>query len=108
MITHTWKINNIKQLDDKTGTVTNISFQLLSTNGNSHFISRGEVELNTNNIENFINYENLTQEIVLDWIKTNLGEKYLEYEMNHTELINSTTNLHNPKIVTKSLPWNNI
>jgi len=82
-ITHTWKIDRLDKINDGTGTVKVIAAYVLSTNGEVSVSAPTEVELNVNNIESFIDYINLTEDLVISWVKNELGDtnvRYLEEE----------------------------
>lgn len=104
-ITHTWSIDRIRQLNNDLGVVSNISYSVHSTDGNIFTQSGGDVELQTENIENFIPYEDLTEEVVLGWVKEKLGENLGNHEVNNASWIDSIANPPKPKTITAELPW---
>jgi hypothetical protein len=56
---------------------------------------------------NFVSFENLTEVIVLDWVKKQLGEEtVLELENSISESLGATPNLK-PIAFNIALPWSN-
>lgn len=102
-ITHTYQIRELEQLNDDSGTVCNVWFKITSTDGTHMIDSDERVELNTNNIENFISYEDLTEEIVLSWIEA--SEEAERSRTGHIGWIEYTRNPPKPRTVVKGLPW---
>lgn len=104
-ITHTWKIDRMRELNNDLGVVSEVSYSVHSTNGNISTQSGGTVELKIENIENFISYEDLTEEIVLGWVRQKLGENLGNHEVNNASWIDSIENPPAPKTISKELPW---
>lgn len=75
-------------------------------NGASNSVSDsiyGEAILEYDEKNQYINYENLSEDIVIDWVKKYLGDKKtLEYE---EVLTNKINNLISPDVVPTKLPW---
>ena len=104
-ITHTWSIRELVQLNDNSGTVVRVEYGVNSTDGNVSTQSNGSVELETATIENFISYEDLTEETVLGWVKEKLGENLGNHEVNNAAWIDSVVNPPAPRTVNSPLPW---
>jgi hypothetical protein len=104
-VTHTWSIERLEQLNNETGTVANIFFKVYSVDGDVNCTSSGMVDLNTENIEEFIDYEDLTEELLLEWVKERLGENLGNFEINNAAWIDSVLNPPAPRVITKPLPW---
>lgn len=104
-ITHTWEIREMEQLNDGSGIVVRVGYSVNSTDGNVSTQSGGGVQLETENIENFISYEDLTEELVLDWVKEKLGENLGNHEINNASWIDSVVNPPAPKTISTGLPW---
>ena len=106
-ITHNWSIRHLNQLNDGTGTVCEIFYHIESRDGDISIDDGGVVRLNTENIENFISYESLTEEVVLNWVKDSLGEQVNNIESNNASWIDSVKNPPAPRTITAPLPWSN-
>jgi hypothetical protein len=104
-ITHTWSIKNLDQLNDDKKIVANVNFEVESTNGTISTRSGGMVKLETDNLSNPIPYADLTQEIVIGWVKSELGPNLGNFEVNNAAWINSVVNPPKPKTITEQLPW---
>lgn len=102
-ITHTYQIRQLEQLNDDSGTVCNVFFKVTSTDGTHTIDSNEHIALNTNDIENFISYENLTEETVLSWIEA--SEEVERCKAGHIGWIEFSRNPPKPRTVTKELPW---
>jgi hypothetical protein len=105
VITHTWSIKELVQLNDNSGTVVRVQYNVNSTDGTISTKSEGEVELETENIDNFISYESLTEELVLGWVKEKLGSNLGNHEVNNTSWIDSIVNPPAPRTINSQLPW---
>ena len=104
-ITHTWSIRQLEQLNNGSGTVVRVQYNVNSTDGTVSTQSGGSVELDTKNIENFISYEDLTEELILDWVKEKLGPNLGNHEVNNASWIDSVVNPPAPKTISTGLPW---
>jgi hypothetical protein len=104
-ITHTWSIGELVQLNDNSGTVVRVRYNVNSTDGNISTQSGGGVELETGNIENFISYEDLTEELVLGWVREKLGPNLDNHEINNAAWIDSVVNPPAPRTISTELPW---
>lgn len=108
-ITHTWKIGRLDKINDGTGTVKKVSAFLWSTNGEVSVSIPTEVELTTDSIENFVEYEDLTEDDVVSWVMANLtedlsyfeseNERFIEREMERIRLRS------NPETIPSKPPW---
>ena len=76
MYTHTWSVNTMSR-DPETGRVTVVHWDLNSTDGTNNHRRYGSISLPLDSSLT-IPYENLTEEIVLGWVKDNLGEAEME------------------------------
>jgi hypothetical protein len=104
-ITHTWSIRALIQRNDDSGTVIRVNYTVNSTDGTISTKSQGGVELQTENIENFIAYEDLTEELVLGWVKEKLGPNLANHEINNAAWIDSVLNPPAPRTISTALPW---
>jgi hypothetical protein len=104
-ITHTWSIRELVQLNDASGTVVRVGYNVNSTDGNISTESGGGVDLDVKNIENFISYERLTERMVLSWVREKLGENLGNHEINNAAWIDSVVNPPAPKTIRSALPW---
>lgn len=94
MIVYKWNINSISKktingIDDVVFKVVFEKFGIDSDGFSGKF--KTSIELNTENVslENFILYENLTQEIIINWIKFMTDEdiinQYIENEIKRSK-----------------------
>lgn len=104
-ITHTWSINQMEQLNDNSGTVVHVEYSVHSTDGNVSTQSGGGVEFKIEKIKDFIPYEDLTEELVLGWVKEKLGPNLGNHEINNASWIDSVVNPPAPKTISTGLPW---
>jgi hypothetical protein len=104
-IAHTWSIRELEQLNNGSGTVVRVQYNVSSTDGTVSTQSGGGVELDTENIENFISYQDLTEELILDWVKEKLGPNLDNHEVNNASWIDSVVNPPAPKTISTELPW---
>ena len=104
-ITHNWKIRKLIQKNDGSGLVIQVYFKVHSTDETYSYVSGGNVELSVENITNFVSYENLTEELVMEWIKDVMGPSLGGYEQINMDWINSMKNPMGPPTKIDRLPW---
>ncbi len=104
-IIHTWKVRKLIQKNDGSGLVIQVYFKVHSTDGEYYYASAGNVELDTNNIESFVSYQDLTEEQVILWVKDKLGESASDYEQANIDWINDKKNSPAPTTKVERLPW---
>jgi hypothetical protein len=106
---YTWEITGIKRKD--TSTIDNIIVQTYwkkigtDENGNTaHFSGATPFDLSTVDPTNFVNYEDLTEEMVLSWIQSQVVG---EYETHVNERISERIEEQINPITeeTESFPW---
>lgn len=104
-ITHIWKILRLVQVNDGTGTVCQIQYRVISSEDEFSIPYESDINLPTENIENFIPYSELDEETVLNWLKSRLSEELIDPELrNISKLIVMKSPPKSTSIVT-SLPW---
>lgn len=104
-ITHDWKITRLVQKNDETGTVIKVNYKLHSSYDVCSYIFAGSVDLECDNIQNFVSYQNLTEELVVQWVHDKLGEEVTTIEQGNEYFINSSLNLPIPSTKVERLPW---
>jgi hypothetical protein len=112
----TWKIEALDckpSFDGKTDVVETIHWRLngvdgdLSVGGNGYYATSiyGSQRVTYEEGSPFIDYSNLTEEGIVQWVKDALGEEQVtNYE---TIVNNQLESLKNPTVVTPILPWSN-
>jgi hypothetical protein len=109
-ITYTWKIKSLKKTNG-TGlndVIVGTQWELKGTDedGDSGvFNGATPFEMSKVDPENFVSYENLTEEMVLDWIKAVVVGHYWDHvEM---QILRQIAVLKNPEVEVNSagLPW---
>ncbi len=104
----TWEIVGIEaapQINGFTNVVKTVGWRLIGTEDGHTTAIQGSINLEFNpaNSEQFVPYENLTPEIVVNWIKSSLGEAQVTvYENLLQEQLNM---LKAPQKVSLPLPW---
>lgn len=104
-ITHDWKIRRLIQKNDNSGIVKQVFYKVHSTNGEYFAISAGNIELETEDILNFIPYVDLTEELVVEWVKNKLGPNLGNHEQYNTDYILSVRSPVPPEVKEDNLPW---
>jgi hypothetical protein len=100
MITHTWSITDldVSTINDKQNVITGIYWKLSSTDGIKSFEVSKMQPITYIEDDEFIEYDNLTQEMVLEWLKNSMADRYTMFQEQAEININ--------RIETKlSLPW---
>ena len=76
-MTTTWKISNVKvynTLDGNSDVIYLVNYNVTATDGNGNvYVLPEEAMVDTSSITDFVPFEDLTEEIVLGWVTTDLG-----------------------------------
>jgi hypothetical protein len=104
-ITHAWKIRKLIQKNDGSGLVIQVFYKVYSSDGEYDYVSAGNVELITENLLNFVPYADLTEELVIGWVKDKLGPNLGNHEQINSEWINAAKNPAIPTTKVERLPW---
>lgn len=106
--TYTWKISSldcIPDVDGKTNYVVTSHWTCSGTDGSDHFGSvYSTVSFTVDpNKPNYKPFDSLTEEEVIEWTKSSLGEEQVNavYSSIDTQIENQV----NPPIITPPLPW---
>lgn len=103
---HIWKINDLSRTISN-GVVTKVEFGLFSSVGTDpKFEDRkfGEIEITGSPSDpGFVAYNNLTEEIVLGWVNSNIDKAAWEVELS-SSLSNQVSNYSAPTHE-EGLPW---
>jgi len=119
--TYTWSINAldcIPSADGQTNVVSNVHWIVTATSTETHTLTNynnttstvpysssayGTQSLTYTEGNPFTPYDGLTQDTVIEWVKTAMGSEQIASIK--TSLDNQIANLINPPIVTPPLPW---
>ncbi len=106
MITNTWNIvqmDTYPEYEGQPNVVFTIHWNLLGTNGTHQGSVYGSTGLTLNKDAAFISYDDLTQDQVIGWVKSALGEEQVTaYE---ASVAKQLVDLANPPVITPALPW---
>lgn len=73
----TWKISNVKvynTLDGNSDVIYLVNYNVTATDDNGNvYVLPEEAMVDTSSITDFVPFEDLTEEVVLGWVTTNLG-----------------------------------
>ena len=114
-LTYTWQINSFRKRNEPylgprdTGLVnviSSVSWTVTGTHANGSFSEFRNISVFRPDENNFISYDQITEETVLNWIKAGLSE--LDYEMIN-EAIALDIDQSTPTVTVKpdNFPWNN-
>jgi hypothetical protein len=79
-ITYNWKITDLERRTSD-GYIFNVYYEVVASEGQSTSIIDGCVCLDQNDVtETFIPFEQLTEDIVLNWIRTYMGDEWVSIE----------------------------
>jgi hypothetical protein len=76
MINYTWKIKNLwtKTIDGQQDYVVIAAYDVTGVDGEFTSSLSNTAQFSTSNVTSFVPYADLTEEIVLGWIQSELGE----------------------------------
>lgn len=101
-IEYTWKIQSMRvlpELSDKNNIVKTVDFMLEGVRNEKNNFVLGSVELSLKT-ENFIPFDELTEEIVIDWVKDALGSERID------QYIDTIEQRFGPEVLMDTpLPW---
>ena len=114
-ITHHWSIHSTIKYLDAGGTVCKVIFKLQSQDSDNpellNITTISSVNLDTSHIENFVPFDQLTEQEVLQWVFDRLtkyqicsidsDETKYDYEIYHEKYLE---NLKNPTLITPNIP----
>lgn len=108
MINYTWTIKNLwtKTIDGQQDYVVIAAYDVEGVDGEFSSSLSNTVEFSTENVSSFIPYAELTEEIVLGWIKADLGENGINSIKSC--IAGQIESKKNPPVtpVVTPLPWN--
>lgn len=104
-IIHIWKVRKLVQKNDGSGLVIQVYYKVYSTDGEYSYVSAGNIELETENLSNFVAYHDLTEEMVLQWVKNKLGTDSESLEQINSDWIETARNPIPPITKIEKLPW---
>ena len=103
MITFTLRINDLRvvQLEDKPNTVCHIDYEYVGLDDTALAHSYiGTERLNTDDVESFISFDELTEEVVVSWLEASWSETHYDHMK---EQINNR--FAAPIITSHPFPW---
>lgn len=108
-VTYTWQIKSLKKTNGASlsDVIVGTNWECKGTDENGHtgvFNGATPFELSSVDSENFVSYENLTEEIVLDWIKGVVVGTYWDHVQ--MQIIRQIDLKKNPVVEVSNLPWN--
>jgi hypothetical protein len=104
--TYTWEITNLESfetINELTNVVSVIYWTLRAEDGFNSTTINGTVNLDAPTADTFVNYNDLTQEQVISWVKTKLG---ITLETGYYQYLDEKLlELTKPAIISTPLPW---
>lgn len=105
-INTTWKVENIEcltQSGDLENVVYNVAWRVFASDGTTQTSTYGATVVPAPTLENFIPYSQLTEETVLGWVHSVMGED--QKAMTEASAVSALEYILSPKVVTQPLPW---
>ena len=104
--TYTWTITNLQCLpthEGKSNVVCSVGFSVSATDGVNTASVPNTLMMSYDENQNFIEYEGLTSDTVLGWVRNALGADGISSTQANLDEILSK--LANPPVITRTLPW---
>jgi predicted xylose isomerase-like sugar epimerase len=106
----TWKVESIESIVSQDGyekIVKTLHWRLFASEDNYQTSVYGSVSLavDSENTDDFIVYEELDENTVLEWLKDAMGEEQVAAYESSVEA--QIYNLQHPTVITNPLPWAN-
>lgn len=105
MLEYTWEIFSLTTAPHENGlynVVKKVNWRFQVSDGPYYGDSYEETELSAPSSDSYIEYENLTKEIVIDWIKSNI-----DYDSLVSSVIQKLESNRTPELVEMKPSWNN-
>ncbi len=105
-ITYTWSVQEVNAFpvkDGKQNVVFNVHWIAGGADGEHTASAYGSTSIALNADSSFTEYENLTEEQVIGWVKSSMGAE--EVAAIEASIVGQINEQINPKIITPSLPW---
>lgn len=101
-----WKINSLEcypKLNNNENVVFQTRWECIASDGDASVSVSGTQTLDTSNITSFVKYANLTEAVVLSWVKNALSDA----SVNSIEqsALDRLEKQKTPDVVSPSLPW---
>ena len=77
MNSYTWHVSSVNvfpEFNGKQNVVATVKFCVAGTDGKNTATVSGSQDLTLSDVSQFVEYENLTETQIIDWVKTALGE----------------------------------
>jgi hypothetical protein len=106
--TFTWSIDRMSTLQEpQPNYVSEVAWTVSATHANTYYSCvGGRTTLNSSESNNFIPYEELTEEVVVAWVKSSLGEQAIsEAEAKIQAYFNKQLNPPTSVPLDTPLPW---
>lgn len=104
--TYTWLITKLQclpTLEGKTDVVCSIGFSISATDSVNTALVTNNLMLSYDANQSFTKYADLTSDIVLGWVQSALGADGINKIQSELDVL--VSNLSNPPVITRSLPW---
>lgn len=101
-----WKINSLQcypELNNNKNVVFLVRWECFAFENNANVSVNGTQTLDTNNTDSFIEYAELTEPVVLSWLKTALGSDSVKAI--EQSALDRLEKQKTPVVVSPSLPW---
>jgi hypothetical protein len=105
---YTWTIKQLNVIPSKgqyTDVVYSIVWEVTGVDGQDSATTSGALAINTDNIENFIAYQNLTQDEVLSWMFNALGQDAKQKAELQTQTVIEAKKSAINVVCKETLPW---
>jgi hypothetical protein len=105
---YTWAIKQLNVIPSKgqhTDVVHSIVWEVTGVDGQDSATTSGALSINTDNIQNFIAYQNLTQDEVLSWVFNELGQDAKQKAELQTQTVIEAKKLAINIVCKETLPW---
>jgi hypothetical protein len=104
-ITYQWKINKLECLPNEQKIVSKVHWSLMATRENYSCDCFGEVLLNYQEGSELIEYSELTEEVVLSWVKANIQGTDNDEDFLKNILLERLNELELESLKNPELPW---
>jgi hypothetical protein len=99
------QLNVIQTKGQHSDVVHSVAFEVTGVDGDDSSTASGALSVNTDNVENFVAYENLTEEQVLSWVFATLGQDGKQKAESQVQAVIEAKRSTVSIVPKASLPW---
>jgi hypothetical protein len=99
------RLERYPELDGKQNVVFSAYWRFIATNGKTTVSTCGVQKIETDDLSRFISYDQLKEDVVVDWVKSSMVKNNVKLSDMETMLDAEIAEIEQPKIENVPVPW---